>query len=300
MQINRLFELVYLLLHKKTMTAKQLAEHFEVSQRTIYRDIETLSMAGIPVYATKGKGGGIGLLDQFVMHKSMLSDQEQMDILSSLEGMNALRVSDVEPVLKKLGSVFQRQNPNWIEIDFSSWGSSFLDKEKFQRLKSAILTKNKVVFLYYNGKGEKTERTVEPLKLLFKGRTWYLIGFCTLKADYRVFRLTRIQQLTVLDDGFDRVLPSENIFASYEEPKNTVNVVLKMDESLAYLVYDEFEQDAIKKNPDGSFLVTMALPDEEWAIGYVLSFGELVEVVEPKGIRKVIKKRLKNSLKNYL
>ena len=106
MQINRLFEIVYILLDKKTVTARELSEHFEVSKRTIYRDIEILSQAGIPIYTTKGKGGGISVLPEFVLNKSILSDREQNEILSALQSLNALNGSTADPVLNKLATLF--------------------------------------------------------------------------------------------------------------------------------------------------------------------------------------------------
>ena len=130
MQISRLFEIVYILMNKKNTTAKELSEHFEVSQRTIYRDIDTLSQAGIPIYTNKGKGGGIGLMEHFVLNKSVLSEQEQNDILSALQGFKVTSYSDTNQVLSKLNSLFGSKNTDWIEVDFSYWNSKEEDKPK--------------------------------------------------------------------------------------------------------------------------------------------------------------------------
>lgn len=118
MQINRLFEIVYLLLEKKQMTARELAEHFEVSVRTIYRDVETLSAAGIPIYMTKGKGGGIALLPEFVLNKTVITEAERADILSSLHAVHAVSFREAGTALDKLGAMFGRANADWIEVDF--------------------------------------------------------------------------------------------------------------------------------------------------------------------------------------
>jgi len=146
MQIQRLLEMVYILLEKKMVTAKELAEHFEVSQRTIYRDVEILSASGIPIYTNKGKGGGICLIDHFVMNKSILTEEEQINILASLQGMKSLHVPDIEPVLKRLATIFDKHDSNWIDVDFSHWGSHTEDTDKFNLLKTAILNKNRVEF----------------------------------------------------------------------------------------------------------------------------------------------------------
>ncbi|WP_010250716.1 helix-turn-helix transcriptional regulator [Acetivibrio cellulolyticus] len=300
MQINRLLEIVYILFEKKIVTAKELSEHFEVSQRTIYRDVDALSAAGIPIYANKGKGGGISLLDNYVIKKSILSEKEQIDILASLHGMKALNVPDVEPVLKKLATLFDKNDANWIDVDFSNWGSNSDEKEKFNLLKTAILNKNRIEFDYYSSYGEKTERSIEPLKLLFKGQAWYVYGFCTVKSDYRTFRVTRIKNLALLNEKFARITPKDILTESHETTTKIIKLVMKISSSMAYRVYDEFEQNSITKTADGSFIATANLPESEWVYGYVLSFGDYGEVIEPEYVREMIKSKLENSLKKYL
>lgn len=304
MQINRLLEIVYILLDKKTITAKELSEHFEVSQRTIYRDIDTLSAVGIPIYTTKGKGGGISLLDNFVLNKSILSEKDQLEILSSLQSLNALNVPDVEPVLKKLTIMFDKNNSNWIDVDFSQWGSGTIEKEKFNKLKTAILNRKVVVFDYYSSYGEKTERTIEPIRILFKGQAWYVFGFCRTKEECRIFKINRIKNLTPTNETFERHV-QEDIWRYPQDMTNNltdkmVPLVLKIDPCMAYRVYDEFDQEFILKNQDGSFTVTAIYPENEWVYGYVLSFGNFVEVVEPEYVREIIKRKLNDTLRKYL
>lgn len=300
MQINRLLEIVYILLDKKQVTAKQLAEQFQVSQRTIYRDIDALSAAGIPVYTNKGKGGGIRLLDQFVLGKSMLSDKEQMDILSSLQGLNALNVPDVEPVLNKLAAIFNKNSTSWIDVDFSRWGSDSTEQEKFNMLKAAILNRNVVTFDYFSSYGEKTERIVEPVKLIFKGQGWYIYGFCRLKNDFRMFKVTRIKNLTCSKETFIREIPGDIWSEPSDMNNRTVKLVLKIESRMAYRVYDEFEQDSIAKNPDGSYVVQVNYIEDEWVYGYIMSYGDTIEVIEPEHVRKIIKRKLEASLRKYL
>ena len=299
MQINRLIELVYILLDKKTITARKLSEHFEVSQRTIYRDIDTLSAAGIPIYTNKGKGGGISLLDNFVLNKSILSENEQVDILSSLQSLKALNVQDVEPILKKLEVLFGKNNTNWIDVDFSRWGSNLDQREIFNIFKTAILNKKMVSLDYYGSNGEKTERTIEPLKLVFKGYAWYVYAFCHKKNDFRIFKVCRIKNLIIKEKIFTRNAPENIVMESKEFNRKTVRIVLKIHFRMAFRVFDEFGYGSIKENSDGSFIVTVDLPDEEWLYGYILSFGDDAEVIEPKYIRNNIKSKLKECLKKY-
>ena len=300
MQINRLFEIVYILLDKKTITAKELSEHFEVSVRTIYRDIETLSIAGIPVYTNKGKGGGISLIENFVFNKSVLSEKEQNEILMSLQSLNAMKFLDVEPVLKRLSTIFNKESTNWIDVDFTQWGSDDSEKEKFNVIKTAIISTKIVSFDYFSSYGEKTLRTVEPLKLIFKGQGWYLYGFCRLKSQFRIFKITRIRNINLLNEIFKRDIPMDIWGEGDKSYKNKrVTLVLRIDEKMAYRLYDEFDQEDIKKNLDGSFTATVTFPEGDWIYGYVMSYGEYAEVIEPKDIRKIIKRKFEQGLKKY-
>lgn len=300
MQINRLLEIVYILLDKKTVTAKELSQHFEVSQRTVYRDIDTLSAAGIPVYTNKGKRGGISLLENFVLNKSVLTDKEQLDILSSLQGLSALNVPDVEPVLEKLATMFHKNNVSWIDVDFSHWGSNSVERDKFNLLKTAILNRHLITFDYFSSYGEKTERTLEPVKLLFKGQGWYIYGFCRSKNNFRVFKVTRIKNLARSEETFKRDIPSDIWGNPQDYNERMVKLALKIEARMAYRIYDEFDPEYITTNPDGSFTVTTTFPEDEWVYGYILSYGNYAEVLEPKHIRKIIKRKMEESLKKYL
>ncbi len=300
MQIYRLLEMVYMLIDKKRITASHLAEHFEVSQRTIYRDVDVLSAAGIPIYANKGKGGGIFLQENYVIEKSMLSEREQIEILGYLQSMRALNVPDVESILKKLAILFDKNGVNWIDVDFSYWGSNAEEKEKFNLLRNAVINKNALKFNYSSSQGEMTERIIEPLKILFKGQAWYVYGFCTVKSDYRTFRLTRIKNLVPLNEKFTRNIP-EDIWG---EPQcvgnNKIKIVMKISPDMSYRVYDEFMQESVTKNEDGSFTVKVNLPENEWLYGYLLSFANYGEVIEPEHIREILKIKLEKNLRKYL
>ena len=217
MQVNnRLFEIVYILMRKRKVTAKELADKFEVSTRTIYRDIETLSRANIPIYASKGKEGGIGLLDEYVLNKAILSEEEQNQILFALQGMEKVSGQEEKHILEKLSTLFNKQVNDWIKIDFSNWEEYSMKEERFDRIKSAILNKNKIEFTYYNSNGEESRRMVEPLQIWFKDKSWYLISYCRLKEDYRIFKMARIKEIKILEEHFERELPKEEKEEKYK------------------------------------------------------------------------------------
>ena len=298
MQVNnRLFEIVYILMQKKKITAKELADRFEVSTRTIYRDIEILSMVNIPIYSIKGKDGGIGLLDGYVLNKTILSEEEQNQILFALQGMKKVRGQDEKDILEKLSILFNKKVNDWIRVDFSNWSKDNLQEERFEIIKYAILNKQIIEFVYYNSNGEESKRVAEPLQIWFKDKSWYLISYCRNKYDYRIFKLSRIKEIKILEEHFDRELPKDK-----EDKKvsfKSIDLELEISSSMAYRVYDEFENEDIIKNERGNFIIKVKYPENEWVYGYILSFGEYAKVLSPDRAKEIIKKRLENTLKNY-
>lgn len=300
MQINRLFEIVYILLDKKIVTARELAEHFEVSSRTIYRDIDTLSLAGIPIYATQGKNGGITLLDNFVLNKSVLSENEQNEILVALQSLTATGYPSIDMTLSKLSSLFKKENYNWIEVDFSNWGSNEQHKEKFNTLKNAIINNKVITFIYYSSKGEKTNRRIEPTKLSFKDKAWYLKGFCLTRDEYRTFKITRIFDVQLTEElCSEKHLEEDLIELEKKQVNNLIDLKLRFSSDAAYRIYDEFDEKTIIKNKDGIFNVDACLPKGNWIYDYILSFGTTIEVLEPKKVREVIISKLESMINKY-
>lgn len=300
MQISRLFEIVYILLDKKATTAKELAERFEVSTRTIYRDIDVLCQSGIPIYASRGKGGGITLLDNFVLNKSVLSDDEQRQILMALQSLTATQYPDARRILSKLSSLFKKDDLQWIEVDFSPWGSRRDQKEQFDLLKKAVLQQRVVGFEYFNAAGEKSHRRVEPLKLIFKDKAWYLWGFCLDQQAGRTFKLSRMRDIQPTETVFTK-RPSEASAIGFQEKQleEILDIRLQIAPEGAYRVYDEFDDQEVEKNQDGSFMVKTALPGGDWLYHYILSFGPLVEVIAPSSLRKIIRLKLEAMLEKY-
>lgn len=297
MQINRLFEMVYLLLNKKSMTAGELATHFEVSPRTIYRDVELLSSAGIPIYMTKGKGGGISLLPDFVLNKTVLTEGEKSDILAALHAVEAVNLEQTNTAVQKLSSLFGSTNADWVEVDFSGWANADEEAQLFSQLKTAILRKKKVAFQYHSSE-DSTQRTVEPMKLCFKGQGWYLYAFCTVRQDDRFFKLRRMKELELLDEPFERAAPAKIFDGDKIFQDDFVTITLKLSKKMAYRVYDEFSQ--YKTLPDGDFIAQLTMPRGDWVYHYLATFGEHCEIIEPADIRLQIKEKLQKTLAQYL
>ncbi len=287
MQESRLFKIVYHLLNKGQVTAPELAKKFEVSVRTIYRDIDALSGAGIPVYAETGRNGGIHLMDGFVLDKAVLSKEEKEEILTAVQSLNITQSIGKSDTLQKLSALFQFSSEDWLELDFSRWGNEGNDNEKFELLKSAVIHRKQVKLLYAGSYKAASERVVQPLKLVYKTKAWYLKAFCMERQDYRIFKLNRILDLEVLREGFlYHSYPEENLA---EQDKDKYNqIVLRFPREMAYRVYDEFDAAQVERQENGDFIVSVSMPEDGWLIGFLLSFGTKVDVVEPVYLKDLL------------
>lgn len=295
MQNSRLFEIIYFLLNKQKTTARELAEHFEVSVRTIYRDVDCLSVAGIPVLTEKGKGGGISLMEGFVLQNSLLSGEERDRIMMGLQSLRAAQFPETEEVLAKMGGIFGQTDPDWIEVDFSGWGTA--EKEKFVLLKEAVLKKQVISFDYFGANGKKSNRIVEPLRLLYKAKAWYVQAYCREHGN-RMFRTSRIRNAVMTGETFERDRSELPIELEKDAAQGCVKISLWIGKEMTYRVYDEFDEETVEEAENG-FVVTLCVPEDEWLYGYILSFGPYARVVRPEHVRETIRERIERMLGNY-
>jgi len=282
--VARQFQMVYLLLEKGRMTASELAERLEVSPRTVLRDVDALSAAGVPVYTTQGSGGGVALMDGYVLDRAAFSDEEQRQLLTALQSLPA---QEGEQALTKLSALFRRGREDWLQVNLSRWGAADADNEKFRLLKRAVLERQTLAFDYASSYGTTRPRKVLPARLVFKGQGWYLQAFDLEREDYRTFRLSRILSPSFTGEVFHRRLEPPDIeFSGDIPPLFRVNVRLRFASCLAYRVYDEFDQGCVARQGDGSLLVETVFPEDQWLYGYLLSFGAGVEVLSPDTLRR--------------
>ena len=298
MQISRLFRLLYILLERERVPAPELAQTLEVSVRTIYRDVQTLSEAGIPVYAERGRDGGVAILPTFRLNKSMVSAAEKQDMLAALQALASTGASDRE-TLGKLSAFFGGRQADWVRIDFADWSGA--RDGLISVLKAAILNRQMLAFDYYNSSGVCAPREVCPVRLWFKSSAWYLLAYCMQKRAMRTFKLTRIKRLRVTDGAF----PAEAAACAEIEPMQPessvppVRFTLRIDADMAFRVYDDFEEEQIAQTADGGFLVRAAFMPGEWLTAFILSYGAHAEVVEPKALADAVRRELKKMSARY-
>lgn len=301
MQISRLFNIVYILLNRRHVTARELAERFEVSVRTIYRDIDALSQAGVPVYATQGAGGGIHISDAFVLNKSALTEAEQGEILLALQSISAIGHDESTQLLSRLGNLFNRESADWIEVDFSRWGDDGRDRKNLATIKEGILQRRVLSFTYHGTDGMRTERMVSPIKLIYKSRAWYLQAFCHERQAFRTFKLVRMGDVSLLDDRFDRqTLPDPPLLETGEASSvPVIAVVLRFEQHSIWRALDEYDPKHIQWEEDGRLRVEAYFQDEGWLYSYILSFGNNVEVLSPASVRENLAALLQGMLGRY-
>ena len=298
MKDNRLFRILYYILEKGKVTANELADKFEVSVRTIYRDIDSISSAGIPIYALQGKGGGIGIAEDFVLSKSLLSENEKQQIMSALQGLDNTTIQRENELLTKLSALFKMKNTSWIEVDFNNWQNNKMYEKIFDDIKSAILSKNIISFTYFSSNEKETDRSVKPVRLLFKSQDWYLYALCLLRNDFRYFKLSRIKNLEIHTEKFDDSF--ENAILKKEMPhENTVHIKVKFDRKVAFRVYDELNGEITEDN-DGNLYTEIEIPNDYNLYNYIFSFGDEAEVLEPEEVRIQIKKMINKMAEKYI
>lgn len=304
MQIDQLFELVYVLIDKKQVTAKEMAERFGVSTRTIYRWVDALSVSGVPIYSQNGRGGGIAISEKYALDTKVLSDEERLAIVSSVKALNSLSGNPASVVnanikaAEKISGLVEKDT-DWLEVDFAPWspeGSSV--RQVFGTLRDCILQKKQVIFDYYSGDGRMERRTVHPWKLIYKGQAWYLQGWCTTRKAERFFKLTRMQNLdmTGRNANITHITTPQKI-PEYKPKLLTIKAKV-FPQKISYLL-DTFICSEVIPHKDGSITVTFTVPEQDWIYELLLSFGPNMKIISPKQVKEKILQIAKDVQKIY-
>lgn len=308
MKIDRLVSIIMILLEKERISAQKLAKMFEVSMRTIYRDIEAISMAGIPVLATSGSGGGIEIMKDYKVDKKIFSTDDLSALLMGLSNISGMvRGSEVANALAKVKSFIPSEKAKSIElkasqiyIDLTPWEGNASVKNALEIIKKALQENRLLIFTYIDGHGSKTSRTVEPYQLVFKSRAWYVQTFCRLKNDYRLFRLSRMSDLKILEETFT---PREyqKPFLDFEETARSLQTDIKirihksvLDRILDFCPYERLSQDG-----EDYYLADYPFFDSDYYYDMLLSLGDKCEILEPAHVREKLKQKIKNLAKVY-
>lgn len=301
MKLDRMIGILSILLQQKKVTAPYLAEKFEVSRRTINRDIETLCLAGIPLVTEQGKNGGISIMEDYKIDRTLLSTSDMQAILAGLRSLDSVSGTNrYAQLMEKLsaGSSNVLTGDAHILIDLSSWYKVSLSP-KIEQIHDAILTSRKISFLYYSPKGE-SQRMIEPYHLIFQWAGWYVWGWCLTRQDFRLFKLNRMTDLRT-EDIFEKSRPdllpdlsSEKIFSNAYQVKAIIQPEYK------WRLVEEYGLDSFTEQQDGTLLFSFGFSDKTSIICWIASFGEGAELLEPKEFRRDMLEFAENIRKKYM
>jgi predicted DNA-binding transcriptional regulator YafY len=299
-KIDRLLGIVTILLQKGKSTAPELAKRFEVSTRTIFRDVEDICKAGIPVVSTQGGGGGIEIADGYRLDHSALTSEELQNILTGLKGIGSVTEGPkVERLIEKLTpgkqSVVSAQDS--IVIDLASHYKASLS-EKIELIKTAISHCKHLGFDYYSEKGH-APRLVEPYYIAFKWSAWYVFGFCTEKQDFRLFKLNRMWNAAEVNRTFTpREIPQDELsLDDYFEDSETATVLF--DGSSEYLIAEEYGPDSYERLDDGRLKMKLKYTNRKYIVRWLLGFGGSAVVLSPPDLAAEMQDAVKKMNRNY-
>lgn len=296
MKIYRLLSILTTLLNKELVSAKELAERNEVSVKTIQRDIETLNMAGIPVFSEKGMKGGYGILDSYKLDTKLLSNFEVGILNSMLDGLREIYDNkQLEILWEKLEYALDSRPENeqvQMKVDLSPWNNDETVSKKVNILADAITDKSIVEIEYYNLKGISSIRNIEPYELKMKNGRWYVKAFCLNKNDYRNFKVNRIKEIEKTDKHF---VKRDYSIVDDEESRYQDNVVkvLRFKKEAYSRVVDIFNADEISEMNEAYIIVTTYLSYDSWLLPMILSFGNQVEVLEPSSLISEVRESIR-------
>ncbi|WP_419875187.1 helix-turn-helix transcriptional regulator [Candidatus Pristimantibacillus sp. PTI5] len=312
MKLERLMAITILLLNRKRVQAQELADRLEVSLRTIYRDLESLNLAGIPIISYTGAEGGFEIMENFRLDRQMLSLNELISLSTALRGLQSTQAfsnQNLDGLLDKVGALVSKAEQgrmagaDQVIIDLNPWKSSSSERNKYDTLHKAVSDKRLIRFTYTNGQGGETERCIEPMGLVLKGYTWYLHGYCLNRDDYRMFRLSRIRNLLIIEDTFRRrmvTLSELNENWGPQRDSKMVDLVLRFTGPAKVPAEDHFDADEIERQPDGSLIVRVRYPDNDWLIGFLLHFRTDLFILEPSHIAAAVRKSALEIAKLYI
>ena len=298
MKLDRLIGILSILLQQDKITAPELSEKFEVSVRTILRDIDDISKAGIPITTSQGQGGGISIMDGYKIDRTLLSSSEMQAIFSGLKSLDSVSGTNCYRQLMDKLSVNNTINAdNHIIIDLATWDKNAVST-KIELIKSAMEQKRIITFRYYSP--ERTEqRDIEPYRLIFQWSSWYVWGFCVKRQDYRLFKLTRITELTKTEEAFvQRDIP-EYECDKLRHTKGEISAIVRFDKSAKWRIVDEFGTENFTEGENGNVILTFTWSDKLSFYSYVLGFRENAEIISPAEYREEFLGLLKNITDKY-
>jgi len=297
---SRLLALTILLINRRRIAAPEIAQRFGVTVRTVYRDIEALRSAGIPVTGCQGIDGGFALMENYRLTRQLLTFEDIVSILSTLTGINhTLRNPDLDNIIEKIGCMIPQDREDefnrvseLIAFDMTPWSPG--DQHNLLDITYAAAAARKLIeFVYRDYSSTLTHRIIEPMTLVFKAGMWYLFGYCRLRSDYRLFRLSRMEKITVSDKRFNRRGTTfRETLETRQHNRNPVTLRLLFSPRSRMNIDDFIRPQHSLQRADGFIEATLTVENDEWVCQWLLGFGKEVEVLAPQSIRDALRNQL--------
>jgi predicted DNA-binding transcriptional regulator YafY len=308
MKIDRLISIIMLLLERRRVGAKTLSEMFEVSLRTIYRDIDTINTAGIPIVSTPGVSGGFSIMDEYKVSKKIFTVSDITNLLMALGSVPAnVTENEIVNTLAKIKSLIPAEQANeisiragQISIDPRPWMASESSETVLGIVRSAVLAQRHLSFGYSDRNGGRSTRRVEPYRLVLKAGFWYVHCFCLEKQDFRLFKLTRMSDIITHDERFELRPAPETIgdFCGHME-KHISRIKLLVHESAMNRVLDICESRHIEPADNGNYIVSFPFFPDDYCYSMIMGLGEKCQCLEPEEVRIEMERRVREMLSHY-
>lgn len=308
MKIDRLLSIVMLLLERKKMSAPALAELFEVNLRTIYRDIDSINQAGIPIVTHRGANGGFSIMEQYKIEKKLFSVSDITALLMGLGSIHSTMSNEelLHTMAKIKGLIPPEQakdieaKSNQLLIDHTPWHSNVFTKSTVDRLQSAIRDHHRIQFSYMDRLGNQTQRIIEPYRMVLKNSQWYVQGVCMLRNEFRIFAIDNLSNLVVTEEIFD---PQEIDFDTLDiyfcTHRKTITLILRVDDSLRNYMIGYCGENNVEPSKNGTFIAHYPFVEDDYMYRMLLGFGDKCECLEPKNVREELRKRIMSTFALY-
>lgn len=301
MKLERLISIIFKLLNHEILSASRLADEFQVSSRTIYRDIEAICAAGIPVVSYQGTNGGFGIIQGYKFDKSLIGSNDILSLITVLSSLSSVfEDKTVEQTIERLKVLDNNSKSNTLLVDLQSHRT---EPDSLTNLRKAILDNRVVRFEYVNNKNEFTSRELEPVHLHYKFRNWYLYGYCRERCDYREFRVSRMMNIAVTQEKFQQHHQmKEELTDSNCKLEGFEDVVIRVQPNSLAEVLDQFQNSSKVIHRDGSMTVTLSVYrplSAGWLESILLSFGSGVKVIKPVELQSGLIDEAQKIIKMY-
>lgn len=300
MRLDRLIGILSILLQKDKATTAELAEKFEVSRRTIIRDIDAINMAGIPIVSERGRGGGVYIMSGYKLDRTVLSSEDMKSILAGLQSLDSVSGTNrYKQLMDKVSAGGSNSNGKGddIKIDLAGWDKSGLS-EKIELIKSAMESGETIAFSYYAPSGE-SRREIEPYHLIFQWSGWYVWGYCLMRNNYRMFKLSRLAELKRTGKSREKREVPQYVCDKFNHTETEIEATVRFDKSVRWRLADEFGRDSLIVHENGDVERTFTWSDVPSFFQYILTFGDKAEIISPIEYREQLKELVKSIYDKY-